>query len=155
MTIAVITTVMSPIVEQYSFIIASILAGGTIGIIIAQKIQMTALPQLVAAFHSLVGLAAVFVAGAAFYQPESYDIGTFGNIHKSSLVEMGLGVAIGAITFTASIVAFAKLQELMDTNPICFKGQHSINAGIGIVVLLSIIILAFTQSSFLFWLIIL
>jgi NAD(P) transhydrogenase subunit beta len=154
MTIAVLTTVMSPIVEDYISIILSILAGGTIGIIIAQKIQMTALPQLVAAFHSLVGLAAVFVAGAAFYQPESYDIGTFGNIHKSSLIEMGLGVAIGAITFTASIVAFAKLQELMDTNPICFKGQHPINASIGIVILLSVIILAFTQSSFLFWLII-
>jgi NAD(P) transhydrogenase subunit beta len=154
MTIAVITTVMSPIVEEYSLIIASILAGGTIGIIIAQKIQMTALPQLVAAFHSLVGLAAVFVAGAAFYHPDSYGIGSFGNIQTSSLIEMGLGVSIGAITFTASIIAFAKLQELMNTNPICFNGQHPINAGLGILLLILIILLPYQQSTFIFWLIV-
>ena len=154
MTIAIITTILSPIVGDYLSISVSILAGGTIGIIIAQKIQMTALPQLVAAFHSLVGLAAVFVAGAAFYQPDSYGIGSYGNIYSSSIIEMGLGVAIGAITFTASIVAFAKLQELMDTNPICFKGQHPINAGLGILILLLILILAFNQNAFIFWMIV-
>jgi len=154
MTIAVITTILSPIVGDYLSISVSILAGGTIGIIIAQKIQMTALPQLVAAFHSLVGLAAVFVAGAAFYQPESYGIGSYANIYTSSIIEMGIGVSIGAITFTASIIAFAKLQELMDTNPICFKGQHPINAGLGILILLLILILAFKQNAFIFWMIV-
>lgn len=151
MTIAVFTTIMSPMVESYISILVSVLIGATIGIVIAQKIEMTALPQLIAAFHSLVGLAAVFVAGAAFYQPESYGIGTFGNIHSSSLLEMGLGVCIGAITFTASIIAFAKLQELMDSNPICFKGQHPLNAGLGILLLLLIGILAIKQSPFIFW----
>jgi len=151
MTIAVITTLLSPIVESYLAIIVSVSIGAAIGTIVAQKIEMTALPQLVAAFHSLVGLAAVFVAGAAFYQPESYGIGSLGNIHSSSLVEMGLGVCIGAITFTASIVAFAKLQELVDSNPVCFKGQHPLNAGLGILLALLIVILAVKQSSFVFW----
>jgi len=151
MSIAVLTTILSPIVESYLAIIISVAIGSVIGTIIALKIEMTALPQLVAAFHSLVGLAAVFVAGAAFYQPESYGIGSFGNIYASSLIEMGLVVCIGAITFTASIVAFAKLQELMDSNPICFKGQHPLNAGLGTLLILLIIILSVKQHSVVFW----
>ena len=91
-------------------IILGILIGGAIGTVVALRIQMTALPQLVAAFHSLVGLAAVFVAAAALYHPEAYGIGTAGHIHAGSLVEMGLGVAIGAVTFSGSVIAFAKLQ---------------------------------------------
>ena len=98
-----------------------IVIGGTVGTIIARKIEMTALPQLVAAFHSLVGLAAVFVAVAAFYNPEAYGIGTFGDIHTASIIELSLGLAIGAITFSGSVIAFAKLQGLMSGNPIIFN----------------------------------
>ena len=88
------------------------------------RIQMTALPQLVAAFHSLVGLAAVFVAAAALNAPEAFGIGVAGNIHTQSLIEMSLGLAIGAITFSGSLIAFAKLQALMSGAPITFPGQH-------------------------------
>ena len=111
MTIAIGTTLLSPGVVSYPLIAAGILIGGTIGTFIALKIEMTSLPELVAAFHSLVGLAAVFVAASAFYSPESYGITSGGNIKISSLVEMSIGVSIGAITFTGSIIAFGKLQE--------------------------------------------
>ena len=107
MILAVITTFLTPHVVSFWLIILGILIGGTIGTFIALRIQMTALPQLVAAFHSLVGLAAVCVAAAAFTYPELYGIGVRGSIHGSSLVEMSLGMAIGAITFTGSVVAFA------------------------------------------------
>jgi NAD(P) transhydrogenase subunit beta len=108
MAIAIVTTLATPVVQSYWLIILGIAIGGAIGTVVARRIQMTALPQLVAAFHSLVGLAAVFVAGAAFSHPEAYNIGTPGHIHGGSLVEMSLGLAIGAITFTGSLVAFAK-----------------------------------------------
>ena len=114
MIIAVITTLFNPNVLSYEMIILGILIGGGIGTYIALKIEMTALPQLVAAFHSLVGLAAVFVATSALYAPESYGIvDDNGKIFASSLVEMSIGVAIGAITFTGSIIAFLKLQGLV------------------------------------------
>jgi NAD(P) transhydrogenase subunit beta len=116
---------------------------------------MTALPQLVAGFHSLVGLSAVFVAIAAYTSPETYGIGTAGNIHGGSLLEMSLGVAIGAITFTGSLVAFAKLQGLVSGKPLQFKGQHALNAGLGVVVLALIILLSTTQMPGSFWLIVL
>src|SRR5712692_5420726 len=96
--------------------------GGIIGSFIALRIQMTALPQLVAAFHSLVGLAAVCVAAAAFYAPDAYGIGSPGAIYRESLIEMSLGTAIGAITFTGSLVAFAKLQALITGAPLVFPG---------------------------------
>src|SRR3954471_15509630 len=102
MAIAIGTTLLSPVVQDYTFIVPGIAVGGFAGYIIAKKIEMTALPQLVAAFHSLVGLAAVFVAMGAFFAPEAYGIGTPGNIHTNSLVEMSLGLAIGAITFSGS-----------------------------------------------------
>ena len=110
MVIAIFTTLMIKNVIGYFEIIAGILVGGAIGTLIALRIQMTALPQLVAAFHSLVGLAAVFVAAAAFYEPESFGIGTVGLISSSSLVEMSIGTFIGAITFSGSVLAFGKLQ---------------------------------------------
>ena len=109
--------------------------GGAIGTYIALKIEMTALPQLVAAFHSLVGLAAVCVAAAAFAAPQSYGIGTPGAIPGGSLAEMGLGTAIGAITFTGSIVAFAKLQGLVSGKPLVFTGQHLFNAALGVALI--------------------
>lgn len=151
MVIAVGTTLADPSVVSYSFIIGGILVGGTIGTVIALKIQMTALPQLVAAFHSLVGLAAVAVAGAAFYNPEAYNIGTVGNIATASIIEMSLGTAIGAVTFSGSVIAFAKLQGLMSGAPIVFKGQHALNAIIGLSIVALVVILASSQSYTVFW----
>jgi H+-translocating NAD(P) transhydrogenase subunit beta len=151
MLIAIVTTVALPIVQNYWFIIAGIVAGGLVGTLIAHRIQMTALPQLVAAFHSLVGLAAVAVAAAAFYAPQKFGIGEVGNIHPGSLVEMGLGVAVGAVTFTGSIIAFAKLQALMSGAPLVFPGQHVLNALLGIGIIVLIIAVIFTQSEFAFW----
>jgi len=151
MLIAIVTTVSLPIVQNYWFIIGGIVAGGLVGTLIAHRIQMTALPQLVAAFHSLVGLAAVAVAAAAFYAPHKFGIGEVGNIHPGSLVEMGLGVAVGAVTFTGSIIAFAKLQALMSGAPLVFPGQHVLNALLGIGIIVLIIAVIFTQSEFAFW----
>jgi NAD(P) transhydrogenase subunit beta len=133
-------------------IAVGVLIGGTIGTVVALRIQMTALPQLVAAFHSLVGLAAVFVAAAALYNPDAYGIGTAGTIAATSLVEMSLGSAIGAVTFTGSIIAFAKLQGMMSGAPIVFKGQHPLNALIAVGIVLSIIWFASEESRSAFWL---
>ncbi|BBK30039.1 NAD(P) transhydrogenase subunit beta [Stella humosa] len=152
MTVAVATTLASPEVVSYWMILLGILIGGTIGTVIALRIEMTALPQLVAAFHSLVGLAAVFVAGAAFYAPESYGIGVRGSIKTASLIEMSLGLAIGAITFTGSIVAFAKLQGLVSGKPLVFPGQHFFNAALGVAILLLCAWLVASESGVAFWL---
>src|SRR5829696_6987344 len=108
-------------------VIAGLGLGGGIGAVIARRVPMTSMPELVAAFHSLVGMAAVLVAAGAFYAPTAFDIGTVGNIHKSSLVEMALGVAIGAITFTGSVIAFLKLSGRMSGAPILLPGRHVIN----------------------------
>jgi NAD(P) transhydrogenase subunit beta len=116
---------------------------------------MTALPQLVAAFHSLVGLAAVFVAIAAFYAPETYGIGARGEIPTANLIEMALGIAIGAITFTGSIIAFGKLQGLISGKPLVFSGQHLLNALLGAAVIVATILFAMTESTAMFWLILL
>jgi NAD(P) transhydrogenase subunit beta len=155
MVIAVATTLAMPVVQSYWLIVAGIVIGGAIGTYIALNIQMTALPQLVAAFHSLVGLAAVCVAAAAFYAPDAYGIGTAGHIHGSSLVEMGLGTAIGAITFTGSIIAFGKLQGVITGKPLVFPGQHPLNAALGVVLLLIGVWFVIGQSAAAFWLIVL
>src|SRR5262245_28026352 len=151
MVIAILTTISLPIVQSYWFIIIGIVVGGAVGTVIAQRIQMTALPQLVAAFHSLVGLAAVAVAAAAFYAPHKFGIGEFGAIHAGSLVEMGLGVAVGAVTFTGSIIAFAKLQALMSGAPLVFPGQHILNAALGVAIVALIVAVIVTQSPLAFW----
>lgn len=135
-------------------IILGIGIGGSIGYFIAQRIKMTDLPQLVAAFHSLVGLAAVFVAAAAFYSPESYRIGEPGAIHIGSLIEMSLGVAIGAVTFTGSVVAFLKLDGRISGKPLIFEGQHKLNAGLGGLLVFLVLVLCITQSETVFWMII-
>ena len=152
MVIAIVTTVLAPDVVSYATLLAGIIIGGSIGTFIALRIQMTALPQLVAAFHSLVGLAAVFVAAAAFHLPEAYGIGTTGSIKLASLIEMGLGLAIGAITFTGSIVAFAKLQGLVSGSPLVFPGQHILNALLGVGMLVLGYWLAAHESTTAFWL---
>ncbi len=138
MVVAIGVTVATPGVVSPWLIVGGLIIGGAIGAVVAMRIQMTALPQLVAAFHSLVGLAAVFVAAAAFVSPDAFGIGSPGHIKTQSLIEMGLGTIIGAITFTGSIVAFAKLQGLVTGAPLVFRGQHPINAliGIALVVLL-------------------
>jgi len=151
MAIAVATTLADPGVVSFSMIILGMLIGGSIGTVVALKIEMTALPQLVAAFHSLVGLAAVFVAAAAFYNPEAYGIGNFGDIRTGSIIEMSLGLVIGAITFSGSIIAFAKLQGIMSGNPITFAMQHMLNALIAAAIVVLIIGLVFGQSTSLFW----
>jgi NAD(P) transhydrogenase subunit beta len=133
-------------------IILGVAIGGSVGTIAALRIKMTALPQLVAAFHSLVGLAAVFVAASALNGPESFGIGTPHHIHTESLVEMSLGLAIGAITFTGSLIAFAKLQALMKGTPITFKFQHQLNLAIGILIFILIVsFIASGGSQVLFW----
>jgi NAD(P) transhydrogenase subunit beta len=129
-------------------IVLGVAIGGTIGTIAALRIKMTALPQLVAAFHSLVGLAAVFVAASALNAPQSFGIGTPHHIHLESLIEMSLGLAIGAITFTGSLIAFAKLQALMSGTPIMFKGQHPLNLGLGVLIILLIILFVASGGSF-------
>ncbi len=151
MALAIVTTLVMPGMHSFPLIILGIAIGGAIGGVIALKIEMTALPQLVAAFHSLVGLAAVMIAGAAFGNPEAYKIGSPGEIHTGSLVEMSLGVAIGAITFTGSIIAFGKLQGIIPGKPVTFKGQHFVNACLGAGLLALIILLCLAQSTLVFW----
>ncbi len=151
MVIAVVTTLMDPGVVGFGFIVLGVLIGGTIGTVVARRIQMTALPQLIAAFHSLVGMAAVFVAAAALYNPAAYGIGTIGAIPAVSLIEMSLGTAIGAVTFSGSVIAFAKLQGIMSGAPIVFKGQHPLNAGIGIALVVVVVWLAAGESHTAFW----
>ena len=136
------------------FIICALAIGGSIGSIIAYRISMTAMPQLIAGFHSFVGLAAVLVALSAFYNPEAFELGTFNNIKTSSLIEMSIGASIGAITFTGSVIAFLKLQGLMSGTPITFKGQHFINLLIGIGIISLIIYVTINQSNHIFWILI-
>jgi NAD(P) transhydrogenase subunit beta len=151
MAIAVGTTLALPGIVSYPVIALGVIIGGLIGAGVASRIQMTALPQLVAAFHSLVGLAAVCVAAAAFYDPDAYAIGTPGAIHASSLVEMSLGTAIGAITFTGSIIAFGKLQGLITGKPLVFPGQHPLNALLGLALVAIIVWFVIGQPAAAFW----
>ena len=155
MIIAIVTTAFNPNVLSYEMIILGILIGGGIGTYIAIKIEMTALPQLVAAFHSLVGLAAVFVATSAFYSPESYGIvNEYSEIYPSSLVEMSIGVAIGAITFTGSIIAFLKLQGLVSGAPTTFFGQHFLNLAIFITLVTLTVVFTMNSKTDIFWMIV-
>jgi len=154
MAIAIVVTLLQPGMGGWAIILLGIAIGGAIGTLVALRIEMTALPQLVAAFHSLVGLAAVFVAAAALYSPQSFGIGVPGAIQMSSLIEMSLGVAIGAITFTGSVIAFAKLQALMSGAPLVFPYQHHLNAVLGIAIVVLIVAFAMTGSQVLFWLLV-
>ena len=135
MVLAISVTILS--VGNFSlgfiYLILFLAVGGSIGAIIAFKIPMTAMPELVAGFHSLVGLAAVFVAISAFINPQVFNLGVPGNIKIASLIEMSLGSAIGAITFTGSIIAFLKLRGIMSGSPITFVGQHYLNLVLGLV----------------------
>jgi len=156
MALAILTTLLQPgmVLGGYGLIALGVVIGGSVGIFIASRIRMTALPQLVAAFHSLVGLSAVFVAAAALYAPAAFGIGRPGDLHLESRIEMSIGLAIGAITFSGSVIAFSKLQALMSGAPITFPGQHKVNLGIAILILLLILGFVLTSGSpAFFWLI--
>ena len=153
MLIAVLTTIANPEVIGYDLIIIGLVIGGAIGTVIALRIPMTAMPQLVAAFHSLVGMAAVLVAAAALYAPEAYGIGTAGDIKLASLIEMTLGLVIGAITFSGSVVAFAKLQGLVGGSPVVFTGQHGLNLLLGLLMVAVAVNFCVSQSTQAFWIV--
>ncbi len=155
MAVALIATLLHPDMGGlgYGLIFLGVVIGGSIGAFIAYRIQMTALPQLVAAFHSLVGMAAVFVAAAARNAPMAFGIGTPEHIHTESLIEMSLGLAIGAITFSGSVIAFAKLQGLMSGAPVQFPQQHKLNLVLAILaVVLIVIFVATGGNQAVFWL---
>lgn len=158
MAIAVLTTVIFYPPAGFSgwlLVVLGIAIGGGFGAYMAKRVQMTQMPQLVAFFHSLVGLAAVLVAAAALYAPEAFGIGQVGKIKGASLFEMGLGVAIGAITFTGSIIAFLKLDGRMSGKPIMLPQRHAINIGLGVALFVMLLIFLKTESHVLFWLIVL
>ena len=153
MIIAIVVTFLS--IGNFSpslvYVLLFLVVGGAIGAFIAFKIPMTAMPELVAGFHSLVGLAAVFVAIAAFSNPEAFNLGFVGRIKLASLIEMSIGAAVGAITFSGSIIAFLKLRGIMSGSPITFKGQHLLNLTLGLGVFILIFYLCKSQSANIFW----
>jgi NAD(P) transhydrogenase subunit beta len=156
MAIAVVTTLLyrlPPDLSSWLFVVVGIAIGGSFGTWRARTVQMTAMPQLVASFHALVGLAAVFVAAGALYAPQAFGIGTVGAIHGESLVEMSIGLAIGAITFTGSIIAFLKLDGRMSGKPITLPQRHTINIGLAVGLVVLIVAFVATQSPLAFWLI--
>ncbi|MGB7431125.1 MAG: NAD(P)(+) transhydrogenase (Re/Si-specific) subunit beta [Ahrensia sp.] len=157
MGIAVVTTLIlgAPGFGGAILILLGIGIGGGVGAYVARNIAMTQMPQLVAGFHSLVGLAAVLVAAAAIYSPESFGIGAVGSIKPIALIEVSIGVAIGAITFTGSIIAFLKLDGRMSGKPITLPGRHLINLGLAIAIVVLVGVLIATESHFVFWLIVL
>ena len=153
MMIAIVVTFLS--IGNFSaslvYVLIVLLIGGAVGAFIAFKIPMTAMPELVAGFHSLVGLAAVFVAIAAFLNPVAFNLGNIGDIKLASLIEMSIGAAVGAITFSGSIIAFLKLRGIMSGSPITFRGQHIFNLLLGIGIFVLIFYLCKTQSTNIFW----
>ncbi len=155
MVIAVLTTLASHPpsgVAAWVLVVFGIALGGGIGAVIARRVSMTAMPELVAAFHSLVGMAAVLVAAAALYAPSAFGIGSVANIHGASLVEMSIGTAIGAVTFTGSVIAFLKLSGRMSGAPIMLPARHAINLALAIAIVLLIVWFALSQAHAGFWL---
>ncbi|WP_425089546.1 NAD(P)(+) transhydrogenase (Re/Si-specific) subunit beta [Stappia sp.] len=156
MGIAIATTLLTaaPGAGGLLMILAGLGIGGAIGAVTAKRVPMTAMPQLVAAFHSLVGMAAVFVAAGALYAPQAFGIGVTGQIPGASLVEMSIGVAIGAITFTGSVIAFAKLDGRMSGAPIMLPMRHAINAGLALLIVVLIVVFVQGESHTVFWMIV-
>lgn len=156
MAIAIVTTLLVANVTDWVswlLIIGGLALGGGIGAYMARTVKMTDMPQLVAAFHSLVGLAAVFVAAAALYAPQAFGIGEPGDIHFQAIIEMSLGVAIGAFTFTGSVIAFAKLNGNMSGKPIILPFRHAIHIVLGLVLVLFVYLFAVSADPVWFWLI--
>ena len=157
MAIAIVTTLAAhPPASFFAWVLVvlGVAIGGGAGAVIARRVPMTSMPELVAAFHSLVGMAAVLVAAGAFYAPSAFDIGTPNEIHRASLIEMSLGVAIGAITFTGSVIAFMKLSGRMSGAPIMLPMRHAVNIALAVLLVLSIYGFFLSQSAFLFWVIV-
>jgi H+-translocating NAD(P) transhydrogenase subunit beta len=155
MAIAILTTLAShpPAgVGAWALVIVGMAIGGGAGAVIARRVPMTSMPELVAAFHSLVGMAAVLVAAGALYAPAAFDIGSVGNIHGASLIEMSLGVAIGAVTFTGSVIAFLKLSGRMSGAPIILPARHVINIALALAIVVIIVWFAESESHLAFWL---
>ena len=136
-------------------ILIGVAAGGSVGAVIARRVQMTAMPQLVAAFHSLVGLAACLVAVAAIHTPTAYHIDSAGGVKLESLIELSVGLAIGAVTFTGSLIAFAKLNGNMSGAPILLPARHLINLALAVAILVLIVVLVASGGHALwaFWLV--
>src|SRR5512137_2161337 len=156
MTIAVLTTLGAhPPTDGLAWllVVVGIAIGGSIGAVIARRVPMTSMPELVAAFHSLVGMAAVLVAAGAYYAPAAFDIGTHGHIHGASLIEMSLGVAIGAVTFTGSVIVFLKLSGRMSGAPIMLPGRHVVSIALFLGLIWFIYSFYSTQTQLDFWLI--
>ena len=156
MAIAVATTLAAHPpsgLGAWGLVVLAVALGGGTGAVIARRVPMTSMPELVAAFHSLVGMAAVLVAAGALYAPAAFDIGTAGAIHHQSLIEMSLGVAIGAITFTGSVIAFLKLSGRMSGKPIILPARHAINVALGIALVVLIVWFFEAQHHVTFWLI--
>ncbi len=154
MAIAMVTTLLlSPPsgFGGWGLAILGLAIGGGFGAYMARRVEMTKMPQLVAFFHALVGLSAVFVAAAALYAPQAFGIGIIGKIKGASLFEMALGVAIGAITFTGSVVAFLKLDGRMSGTPIMLPQRHAINIALGVVLVVLIGLFIGTESRLVFW----
>jgi NAD(P) transhydrogenase subunit beta len=158
MAIAVVTTLAAHPPSGFGpwlLVIVGMAAGGGAGAVIAQRVHMTAMPELVAAFHSLVGMAAVLVGASALYAPSAFDIGAAGHIHAASLIEMSLGVAIGAVTFTGSVIAFLKLSGRMSGKPILLPNRHLVNIALALSLVFLVFIFVMTELRFAFWLIVL
>jgi H+-translocating NAD(P) transhydrogenase subunit beta len=156
MAIAIVTTLAYQLPAgafAWGLIVAGLLIGGVIGAWRARTVQMTAMPQLVAFFHALVGLAAVFVGLAAYYAPQAFGIGTPGAIHGPSLIEMSIGIAIGAVTFTGSVIAFLKLDGRMSGKPILLPQRHAINIALAALLVVLVVLFVLTQAAILPWLI--
>jgi H+-translocating NAD(P) transhydrogenase subunit beta len=157
MGLAIVTTLFfaAPAgIGGWVLVLAGLGIGGAIGAVIARRVAMTSMPQLVAAFHSLVGLSAVLVAASALYAPQAFGIGQVGAIKAASLFEMVLGVAIGAITFTGSIIAFLKLDGRMSGKPIMLPHRHAMNIGLAAILLVLLVLFLRTESHVLFWMIV-
>ena len=155
MAIAIVTTLAyhPPAgTGAWALVVLGLAIGGSTGAVIARRVPMTAMPELVAAFHSLVGMAAVLVAAGALYAPAAFDIGAAGAIHKPSLVEMSIGVAIGAVTFTGSVIAFLKLSGRMSGAPILLPARHAINLGLAVLIIVLIVWFVRAESYLAFWL---
>ena len=151
MAIAIGATLLRPQIVTFELVLGGIVIGGAIGTVIALRVKITDLPQLVAIFNSLVGLAAVLIAAAALESPSLYGIPVEGGLATHSLVEIMASTAIGAVTFTGSVVAFAKLHGLMQSAPITFTGQRAVNAFVGLIVLMAALAFAGWGTAGLFW----
>ncbi|MBX7147024.1 MAG: NAD(P)(+) transhydrogenase (Re/Si-specific) subunit beta [Alphaproteobacteria bacterium] len=151
MALAIGTTLFAFHITNFTLILTALISGGLIGLIMAWRISMTALPQLVAAFHSLIGLSAVCVALVAFYRPDQFGIGRIGYLSSASLIEMGLGSIVGAITFSGSLIAFGKLQALLSSAPLLFKKQQWVNIVLFVILIGLFVLFVSSQNQFVFW----